>query len=92
MSSTKIVEVEFQGLIQGHQEKQLIGLAADISYGALLSHGGTPCTPSHHPFLYAIFHEINHPAIGGTPPMTQDPPHMDQYGFVIVIPWGYTRW
>ena len=77
MSSTKIVEVEFQGLIQGHQEKQLIGLAADINYGALLSHGGTPCTPSHHPFLHAIFREINHPAIG-VPPHDSGPPAYGQ--------------
>ena len=39
------------------------------SYGGFLRHGGTP---SHHPFLFRIFHEINHPAIvffpHGTPP------------------------
>ena len=67
MSSTKIVEVEFQGLIQGHQEKQLIGLAADINYGALLNH----------PFLHAIFREINHPAIG-VPPHDSGPPAYGQ--------------
>ena len=32
--------------------------------GGFLSHRGTP---SHHPFLDGIFHEINHPAIWGTP-------------------------
>ena len=32
--------------------------------GGFHSHGGTPVN---HPFTDRIFHEINHPAIGGTP-------------------------
>ena len=39
-------------------------VAKNYNYGGFLSHGGTP---SHHPFLDGIFHEINHPAIGVPP-------------------------
>ena len=36
-----------------------------IIYGGFLSHGGTP----NHPFLFGIFHETTHPAIGVPPVM-----------------------
>ena len=40
-------------------------------YGDFLSHGASP---SYHPFLVGIFHEINHPANLGVSPMYEPPP------------------
>ena len=48
------------------------------SYEGFLSHGGTP---SHHPFLFRIFHEINHPAIVFFP---MEPHHLDTSGFIAM--------
>ena len=41
-----------------------------LTYEGFQSHGGTP---SHHPFFFGMFHEMNHPAIGISPCLRKPP-------------------
>ena len=51
------------------------------TYEGFLSHGGTPNVIIH---LSGIFHDINHPAMGGTPMTSWKPPNGNRPSIIII--------